>query len=500
VQRLHPLSILFGLGALARNVLLPAIVVLLFSRGSHDAPWFRLLLVPALLVGGLTAFVRYWSYRYRLEGGELVIRAGIVFRNERHIPYGRIHNIDLVQNPLHRLLGVAEVRVQTAAGGRPEAVIRVLSLAAVERMRGCVFGPRAADRPEPVVDGVPPVSSSSARPLHTMPLREVVLFGIISNKGLVVVAALAGALWQLDLFDLESWAKSFSRDWQGGIGRWMSWDHPLAVAVAGLGALVAAVVAMRALSVAWAVLKLHGFRLSRRGEDLRAEYGLLTRISKTIPRHRIQVLSIRQGPLHRWCGRAAVQVETAGGSGEGEGESGADRLWLAPLIPTERLAELLGEVLPDAHLDALDWQPISPRARGRLTRVASLGTLAVAAAGVASLGPWGLLPALALAPLVYVHPRRYVEHARYGLSPGAVAYRSGWWVRRTSVARFGKIQALELRESPFDRRQRMATVSVDTAGGDRIGHAVHIAYLECGTARELLERLWREAARAPFRW
>ena len=57
------------------------------------------------------ALFRYWSYRYRLDHDELVVRQGVLFRNERHIPYARVQNIDLVQNPLHRLFGVAEVRL-----------------------------------------------------------------------------------------------------------------------------------------------------------------------------------------------------------------------------------------------------------------------------------------------------------------------------------------------------------------------------------------------------
>ena len=76
--------------------------------------------------------------------GELVITSGLIFRNERHVPYGRIQNIDAVQNLLHRLLRVVEVRVETGGGDEPEARMRVLPLAALEEMRERVV--RRADR------------------------------------------------------------------------------------------------------------------------------------------------------------------------------------------------------------------------------------------------------------------------------------------------------------------------------------------------------------------
>ncbi len=65
--------------------------------------------------------------------------------------------------------------------------------------------------------------------------------------------------------------------------------------------------------MAWALLRLYDFRLTRVREDLRIEFGLFTRVTATIPIRRVQTITIRQGPLHQWLGRASVRVETAGG-------------------------------------------------------------------------------------------------------------------------------------------------------------------------------------------
>ena len=77
-------------------------------------------------------------------------------------------------------------------------------------------------------------------------------------------------------------------------------------------------------------MTLHGFRLLRAGDDLRLEYGLLTRVTATIPIHRIQALTIQEGPLHRLCGRVTIRVDTAGG--EGQGAAQAQRQRLAPIL------------------------------------------------------------------------------------------------------------------------------------------------------------------------
>ena len=110
-RRLHPLSILFAITSTLRAFLVPLVVFLYAARSSYEL-WIGIMILPTLAA----ALIRYFSYRYTLTGEELVIRSGLIFRNERHIAYSRIHNLAAVQTPLHRLLGVVEVRVETGGG------------------------------------------------------------------------------------------------------------------------------------------------------------------------------------------------------------------------------------------------------------------------------------------------------------------------------------------------------------------------------------------------
>ncbi len=174
-HRLHPSSILFALAGSLRAFLVPAVLLVLTSGRSSPGPsevggwgparwmnrwmpwnfeianwqfWLLLFLIPAMIA----ALARYFSFRLRYEGTELVISSGILFRNERHVPYARIQNLDAVRNVAHRLLGVAEVRVETGGGQTPEATISVLHETVFEEMRRRVFEGRAqvaAVEPQP---------------------------------------------------------------------------------------------------------------------------------------------------------------------------------------------------------------------------------------------------------------------------------------------------------------------------------------------------------------
>jgi len=503
-QRLHPVSLLFSIGKAARSLLVPGMVVLVMSRGGVYQAWWMLLFLPA--VAGYLS--RYLTFRYWLGPEEMVIREGLLTRNERHIPYARIQNIDLVQNPLHRAFGVAAVRLETASGGKPEAVIRVLSMPAVNEMRSRVFAGRDAGatvkaEPEEATAGQAETDATAPRRLLELPLSEIVLFGLISNRGFVVVAALMGLLSQTGFWETEvdEWAPALvERAQESSLS--LVQDRALQIGLLVLVGLLALVVLMRVLSVTWAIYKLYGFRLTRRGDDLRAEYGLWTRVSTTVPRRRIQLLSTRASRLHRLFGRVAVYAETAGGGGAEEGESGRgrDKQWMAPLIRESEVGALIRELMPDLDLDGAEWQPLEPRAWRRLFKRGLLVLLLVTAGSSGLIQWWSLLLLLVGLPLVALHARRWVASAAWLATPQAVLFRSGWWGRRMSVVPIGKIQALALTESPFDRHNAMASVSVDTAGAGRIGHRVSIPFLAAATARRLSGTLYDQSSRTAFRW
>lgn len=498
-RRLHPLSILFSLGSLARAFLLPGILVLVAGpAGWGWEIWMMLLLIPysAVAVG------RYLTFRYRYEAHDMVIRTGLLFRNERHIPYSRIQNLDAVQNVFHRLLGVVEVRVETGGGQEPEAKMSVLPLDAFEEMRRRVFaGKEGSEAPAEAAAPAPP----AGRTLLRLSPRELMLYGLIENRGFVLIAAAFGVIWEIGfadrfmgrIFGDEEPGRGMIRDVVRGVfeGIELPWGRIGFTLAAFAGFLLF----IRLVSMVWALTRLHGFRLTLAGEDLRTEFGLLTRVVATIPLRRIQTLTIRETPLHRLFGCASVKVETAGAEG-GEEDKATQREWLAPILRRGELPGLVQAVLPGLDLAAVSWNAAHPRAFRRELKQWVLVALVMTVPLAVFLRWWALalLPVLLLG--AWIGARKTIEHLGWGVTGDEVLFRSGWLWKQVSVARFGKIQAVSIHESPFDRRAAMARVRVDTAGAKDLAHRVDIPYLARETARELGDFLATQAARTAFRW
>lgn len=527
-QRLHPATLLFDLAKHVKQFAVPSLLIILGMSSSSGGPggmfgrmpngwevWLLLLFVPATVV----SVVRYVTFRLRYDDHELVIRSGLVFRNERHIPFSRIQNVDAIQNVVHRLFGVVEVRVETGGGEEEEARLSVLPRAAFDDIRRHVLRERSQARrggsflsavaPGAEAEDPPAADASTPAPLQGetlvhLPLRELLLCGFLENKGMVLIGAGFGIVWEMGILGRLSdrffdganiSARGFLRDLARSL-----FEGPLPIDRIGIALVVFAMflLLVRAVSMVWALVRLYDFRLTRLGEDLRSEYGLFTKVTATVPIRRVQAITINAGPLHRLLKRATVKVATAGGAGTQQ--AAHVREWLAPLIHQEALPHLLQQVLPGFDLPAVTWQPVHPRAFARAVKP-MLILSAVVTLGAALLIGWAAIGVLVLMLFwSIIATRQYVDHLWWAEGEEVVMMRSGWIWQQITLARVNKIQAVAMHQTPFDRRAAMARVRVDTAGAGEFSHRVDIPYLDHQVASALAARLSASAGNTAFRW
>lgn len=503
-RRLHPLSWLFVLLLQIKGFALPLIALLVFGRNEDSWQWWGLVAVAVMT---LAAVAQYFTYRFRIDADELVIRSGLFQRNVRHVPLARIQSVALHRNLLHQIVGVAEVRLESAVGGdEPEAQMRVLSLAdaaALERLvehhRGAV---RAGVSPvgsavENDADATPAAQQESAAPatrvLLRLPLIELLKLGLASNRGTVLLAAGAGALMQFGGDAL--WEK---------FGEWprhgVEWLLALGMSVAIWAALVLvllllAVIAGRVLGLVMTLLANFGFTLEQAGPRVSVERGLLTRVRASAPLRRIQHWTLRQGVVLRLFGRSSLRVETAALRVGNEQQTVSE---LVPIAAPDTLEALLRHWLP--HWPGrFEFRPLHPRAWRRLCLVPCVLTLLACAVLLYLIGLMALL-LLALIPFWIWLARCQARAAGYAVEGDFLVWRSGWLDRRMSFTRIKKLQGLRLVQSPFDRRHGMASLRADTAGAHPMGHRLHLIHLPENEARALYRRLATHLARTPWQW
>jgi putative membrane protein len=484
-HRLHPLSWLFVLLAQAKQFVLPLAVLLFAGRGDRTDLW-GLLAVGVLVLASLA---EYFTYRYLLRSDGIRIRSGWLHRSLREIPFARIHNVNVQQSLLHRLFGVAEVRLESAGGVKPEAQMRVLrmdqalALEALVRQRGHVADPAENS------------AAQQAPPLLRLPAGELVRLGLISNRGMLVVAAAFAALAQAgdDIFAtvVERWGSlAFGR-----VSQFMgqhAHDGALGIGLAAASLMLAALVLVRLLSVVLAIVQFHGFVLREDDGRLSVERGLLARSRSSTRRRRIQAWSLHETVLHRWFDRRSLRVDSAAGQRGGQEQRALKDI--VPVATPQRCDELIQHLLPHAGWGALDWQPLHRRAWLRIALPGLVLVLIASGALAWNFGGIGLL-GLLLSPLQLWRAHRIAGACGHADNGRMVAWRSGWLSKTWNFAEIGKIQAVRLSQSPLDRRLGMANLLLYTAGASPFGAPLHLVHLPLGTASDMSARLVAQLAR-----
>lgn len=490
-RRLHPWSWLFVLVQQLKQFIVPLAALLVFG-GSGGPGGFWAGIGPLIAVGVLVVIsvLQYFTYRYRIGRDGLSIRDGWLHRSLREIPYSRIHNVVLHQSVLHRLFGVAEVRLESAGGQKPEAQMRVLRLDQALALESLIkHRGQAPDADAPVLQADDLLSLSTA---------EVIRLGLVSNRGMIVMAAAFGAAWQVfpDRL-LTDYFERFARQLFGYASHLhYGW---ITTAAAAAALLLLAALLLRLLSVLLALVQYHGFRLSEEQRRLTVERGLLSKLRTSVARRRIQAWTLHEGFLHRLLKRRSLRIDTAVAEQQGKNDQRALKE-LAPIATPDACDALVQHLLPQAHWPRADWTTLPQSIWWRLFLPSLLLTVLLAAVLVPALKTaWGLLPLLWLPWSAYAAIQQ-AGRAGYAVDEHLVAVRGGWWDRYWRFAEIDKLQALRLVRSPMDRRLGTASLWMDTAGAGGLAPPLRIRFLPEAEARLLYLQLSQALARRRLRW
>lgn len=504
--RLHKYSPLFIL----LHVILKSIIPLAFGVFTYGASKYTNTLIIAAAIFIISfSILQYWFYHYWIKGEKIEIKEGILFKQNRKVPYTRIQNVNVSQNPLQRILKVATLQLESASGGKPEAVMRVVALEVVETIKQKVrFANSSVNTKADKTDTQSSTNTKNSeysleteKVLHHMSVLEVIKYGIISQKGMFYGAILFSFLAQNQLFIAN-------------LVKYLNIFYPIPdftnitlaqgiVYVAVVGSVM--FVFLQLMSILWSLMKFYDFKIARDGDRLQAHMGLLSKIAATIPLKKIQLYRISENPIHKYFKAHTITIETAGGVNTDK--SGIVMRWLAPYIHTDKVKDFMHEIEPKIKLADVNWQLIPHRAWKRVLKRAII-TLGIIGIIIFALGhlpkieirfyAWIILALMV--PVAYLYAKKYVKKTAYFINDDIICFKSGVWFGKQSFVKISKIQTVEIIESPFDRRNKMATIDIDTAGSNPLLHHVKIPYLEIADAYKLKAFIQKRLDETEFYW
>ena len=301
-QRLHSFTLLLRLGAS-----LPALVVILLPTLQNPSSENIVSVVLGILYGlvALPAIVlQYLRFSYRITPKQIVIQKGVINRQNRSIPIERVQNIQIEQNLVARMLGVAKVKIETAGSSATEGSLEYVGLEDAHEIRRAVrsYQYQGADEPPPSSESDEPERET----LFSMSLRRVLLSGAFRFSLFYLVLIFSA----LELVDPELIVQRVLRS-QGRVSQIteVMTAHP---ALAILSTVVVAVFLGWISGILIHVSRYYRFRLWLDDDKLRKRHGLFTVTEGTVPLKKVQALILRTNPLMRAFGWYGLEVQTVG--------------------------------------------------------------------------------------------------------------------------------------------------------------------------------------------
>lgn len=434
--------------------------------------------VIALVIGVLT-----WMFtRYRFTPEQLQLRTGLFNRRVLTAPLDRIRSVDIESTPIHRVLGLAKVRVGTGVDSsqieldgltqEQAAVLRVDLLrrsqevdTPAEAAHGAaVEGTSGVGLPgEPALEGAGEVRAPAEEKLLARIDWSWLRFAPFSLGSLVVVAGVAGVLFQF--------GDDLPVDEVGVVQEAWAWVLAQALLVLVAGIVLAVTVGWVLLSTASYVLNWWNLRLVREGNgNIRLSRGLLTTRSQTLERARMRGVSMGEPFLLRFVRGAEL---SALATGVGLGGS----VKVLPPAPRAVVQSVGHELLEESGSLTMELIGHGPRARRRIHVRHQWSSLIIAALVAVptfvlnfwwfATWPWWT-PLAALAGLVVLNAvvaENAWRNLGHGLTQDHLVVQTGAVVRTRSALERAGIIGWVVHQSFFQRRLGLADLIATTAAG-----------------------------------
>jgi len=440
---LHPATILVCLLPSLKDIIQAGMPILFAVLSSSRGNRIELGLAFLGLLGGLGSIANFWTTRFGISEGHLVWHTGWIFRRDRRIPLDQIQNVNLRQNLLERLLRVATVEVESAAGSGAEMQLKVLGLPAAESFRQELMALLVQVKdPAPAQDALVCLSAT-----------DLLLGRLSENHWMQVLLSsfLGGSL-------IAAFSFAFQHEWIFRTPREL-------IALLAFGGLVLLAMGGWGLGAATYILKWGRFEVRREGAFDRVSYGLVNRVQLSIRPSRIEYVELVRTIPQRWLSRSTLYVGTAGSFGE------AGILAPIGLMMTQRTADAaVRTIVPGLDIGTLPWSPFpSVYYRSLVAKflLTSAGAILIERlAHLAEFEPLVWTVRGMIAPFYLAYAATVVTHllarseSGYALTDQALALRFGYYQQRVRVIPVERLELVSTTQPPWWRKQSVVQVTV----------------------------------------
>jgi putative membrane protein len=459
--------------------------------------------VPVAVAAALTvaAVLRYLFTRYRVTDRAVEMRRGALFRRHVNVTFERIQNISIVEPFYFRLLGMANLSIDSAGSVSDEVEVPALSLSAAEELRTYIGAMRLRSLGQKEVLAATETELVSVAPadttdggigdkFFTRSLRDLVIHGLTNNRAAIAIAAIMGFFFQSGI-STNDIARSLGLNFDVMIAG-LSLMRFAIVLVLGF---LLSIVLLALLSVLVSIVSYYGFSMFRSGARLVVRRGLINRHEIAVRKSRIQLIRLSQDWLDYLLDRRNLYLEQL--THAPQGQHAVNKHVVVPSVRLSETRAVTDEIWPLEAVEELEFTPLNWRWFRKWSAVVTalnIGALIILSsfddvhAGfvAAAIAAWPALMAII-----------YMTWKRGGLAvTGAmIVARSGTIGLNYRIFPTSKLQDITHVQTPFMRRHDLSSLQFMTASS-----RIKVPYLPGSFARQVVNYSLFDIEARPRSW
>lgn len=476
--KLHPISAVINIVKGIKELIIPILIIVFtrfFNKSDEDINFWTqifpilIIVVPTVLYL-FSGILKWWTFRYWFEDGELRVKYGLFVKKKRYIPFERIQNFNHKESIFHRLFGLVEVTVETAGGS--EVVLTAITKDSAKRVEIETRKAQEEKNNEQINEegGIfeEVKVEPSSRVIHKMSTKDLLILATTSNSIGVVITGILAVYSQISEFidvdfiidELESLMK--------------------------YGFIFIAFIIFLAFLIAWIIsvvitfINNYNFTVSEQNDRLIITRGLLEKKRITIPLNRVQAIKIIENPIRQLFKLSTVVVESAGGGFEEKDL----KMTLFPLISKGKMYEPLQKLFPEYEWETAIVRP-SKKGRPFFYRKDFFWAIPVVVLCSYYFYPYGLLSTFGLILLLLFRLWQF-NSTGIAISNNQLKIVYRLFNRVTFIAQKNKIQVVESKQSFFQKRKNVTSVQA-TVMSHLVGTTAKAAHLDDEVGKEVLE-------------
>jgi putative membrane protein len=492
--QLHPISAVVNFMKGLKDLIFPFVIIFVANgfqgKSSSDGHWtsylpyiIGILVLAFILVSGI---IKWKRFVYWFEEDELRIEYGLFVKKKRYIPFERIQSFNYTESILHRPFKLVKVTVETAGSGsttEAEAELTAITKEAAKQIEMELAFAKKRKLSKTSIG----VEEATESHLYEEPKNESVTIFKMTMKDILILAATSGGIGVV-----LSGVAVFMTQFSDIIPYDVIYDEVVVFLKFGFFIIAFSVFAFLLfswiISVILTTLNYYQFTIIQENDQIVLTRGLLEKKKVTIPIGRVQGVRIVENPLRQLFGYCTVIVESAGGSIDDQDK----KIRLFPLVKKSKIKQPLNQLFADFDFEPV-WTTSPKRAKPFYYRLDFIWVIPVIVGISYFYYPYGLF-SLLLGPIFVLLGLWQHRSAGVSLTRNQLSLRYRSISKYTFFIEKKRMQSLEMRQSPFQKRKALASIETTIKSG-MLGASAQVDHLQIEDIEEVMT--WYEPSGNP---